>query len=406
MKLKTGIERKDCCGCAVCAEVCPKSALAMAPDADGFEYPELDASACVDCGMCASVCPVAGENPRGLLSEIISTHAFVHNDEKVFSESSSGGAFTAIAQAFCDGDEKCAIFGVESASRSEAAHSEIESLSEIGKFRKSKYLQSRTSGIFLKARARLRDGEKVLFSGTACQIAALKLFLKKDYENLLTVDVACHGVSNSKLTESYLRGCEKFYGKKISGYSFRNKGRRFGTDRSSFAEFRFADGSLKKIDHDILYWGFVKGLFIRESCGSCRFSGKERAADFTIADFWGIERLSEEFSAGRGCSLVCANTERAAKLLPEIAALGKAKEFEIAPACEYVVPLKGAREPSGAPRAEFLKFAREEGMLPALKKFVKMPSLPERALSFAIARAPMPAPVRNALKKFRAMLQK
>lgn len=173
MKLKTGIERKDCCGCAVCAEVCPKSALAMAPDADGFEYPELDASACVDCGMCASVCPVAGENPRGLLSEIISTHAFVHNDEKVFSESSSGGAFTAIA-----------------------------------------------------------------------------------------------------------------------------------------------------------------------------------------------------------------------------------------PACEYVVPLKGAREPSGAPRAEFLKFAREEGMLPALKKFVKMPSLPERALSFAIARAPMPAPVRDALKKFRAMLQK
>ena len=81
----------------------------------------------------------------------------------------------------------------------------------------------------MKARARLRYGEKVLFSGTACQIAALKLFLKKDYENLLTVDVACHGVSNSKLTESYLRGCEKFYGKKISGYSFRNKGKKFGT---------------------------------------------------------------------------------------------------------------------------------------------------------------------------------
>ena len=129
-------------------------------------------------------------------------------------------------------------------------------------------------------------------------------------------------------------------------------------------------------------------------------------ADFTIADFWGIESLSEEFSAGRGCSLVCANTERAAKLLPKIAALGKAKEFEIAPACEYVVPLKGAREPSGAPRSEFLKFAREEGMLPALKKFVKMPSLPERALSFAIARVPMPVPVRDALKKFRARLQK
>ena len=166
-------------------------------------------------------------------------------------------------------------------------------------------------------------------------------------------EMLCHGVSNSKLTESYLRGCEKLYGKKISGYSFRNKGRKFGTDRSSFAEFRFADGSKKKIDHDILYWGFIKGLFIRESCGSCRFSGKERAADFTIADFWGIERLSEEFSTGRGCSLVCANTKRAAKLLPEIAALGKAKKFEIAQACEYVGPLKGAREPAGAPRAEF-----------------------------------------------------
>ena len=179
-----------------------------------------------------------------------------------------------------------------------------------------------------------------------------------------------------------------------------------GTDRSSFAEFRFADGSKKKIDRDILYWGFIKGLFIRESCGSCRFSGKERAADFTIADFWGIERLSEEFSAGRGCSLVCANTKRAAKLLPEIAALGKAKKFEIAQACEYVGPLKGAREPAGAPRAEFLKLAREEGMLPALKKFVKMPSLFERALSFAIRRVPMPAPAKNALKKFSARLKK
>lgn len=406
MKLKTGIERKDCCGCAVCAEACPKSALSMKPDGDGFDYPELDASACVDCGLCAAVCPVAGENSRGLFSGIISASAFVHGDERVFAESSSGGAFTAIAQAFCGGGENCAIFGAESASRSEAAHSVAESLAEIGRFRRSKYLQSRTLGIFSRARAMLKEGKKVLFSGTACQIAALKLFLKRDYEDLLTVDVACHGVSNSRLTESYLQGCEKLYGKKIAAYSFRNKGRKLGAGRSSFAEFKFEDGSKKKIDHDILYRGFVKSLFIRESCDSCRFSGKGRVADFTIADFWGVERLSEEFSAGRGCSLLCVNTERAAKLMPKIAALGRAEEFEIGPACEYVGPLKGERRPSGAPRAEFLKFAREEGMLPALKKFVKMPSLAERALSFAIRRIPMPGPAKNAAEKLRKILQK
>ena len=402
MKLKTGIELDECCGCAACAEICPKRALTMTPDADGFEYPLLDASACIDCGICATVCPALDENASKLFSKVVSANAFVHSDKAVFSQSASGGAFTALAQAFCGAD--CAIFGVESISRSAARHSFVENVSDIGRFRKSKYLQSQTLGIFSQVKDKLKSGKNVLFTGTACQVAALRLFLKKDYPNLLTADVACHGVSNSKLTESYLLDCEKLYGKKVTGYSFRNKGRKFGLDRCTLAEFLFSDGSKKQINQDILFWGFVESLFLRKSCYSCKFSGKDRVADFTIADFWGIEKLSDKYSASFGCSLICANTEKAKSMMPTISALGSMAEFNIEQACRYVVPLRGPRKPSAAPREEFLALARQSGMLVALKKFAHMPSLLDRIISRIINF--LPPPFKDAAKKIRKRLQK
>lgn len=397
MKLKTGIESDECCGCAVCVEICPKHALTMKPDTEGFEYPNLDTNACVNCGACTTVCPSVEKNTNGLFSKIVSANAFVHSDTEVFLQSSSGGAFTAIAQTFYNGN--CAIFGAESISRSEVKHSFVENISDLGKFRKSKYLQSNTLGIFSQVQSKLKAGKNVLFTGTACQVAALRLFLKKGYPTLLTVDVACHGVNNSKLTESYLLDCEKLYGKKITNYSFRTKGRKFGIDRCVIAEFCFSDGSKKQIDHDILYRGFVEGLFLRKSCYSCKFSGKNRVADFTIADFWGIERLSDKFNASHGCSLICANTKKATNMLPKFSELGILENFDIEEACHYIIPLKGSRKPSSAPREEFINLALKSGMLVALKKFTHMPTLLERIISRIINS--LPTPFKDVLKKIR-----
>ncbi|MBO5781634.1 MAG: Coenzyme F420 hydrogenase/dehydrogenase, beta subunit C-terminal domain, partial [Opitutales bacterium] len=312
----------------------------------------------------------------------LSANAFINANKEDLKKSSSGGAFTAIAKIFCDGNY--AIFGAKYDGKSKVWHDYIEDISQIDVFRKSKYLQSDVGNSYILARDFLKQGKKVIFTGTPCQIAALKLFLKKDYENLLTLDLSCYGINNSKLVESYLRDLENFYGKKIISYSFREKHSKFLSKSPSFSKITFENGKSKYEAFDLLYRGFISSLFKREGCYNCKYVDSKRVSDFTLADFWGIRELDGSLTDKNGCSLLLVNTEKAANIAKKLKNFGIFKEFPMENATRRNYPLAKRRPSKIHPlREEFLLAARERGMLFALNKYVPKKIFWHRLVYFA-----------------------
>ena len=191
-----------CSGCGVCEQICPKSAISMTPNNEGFLYPEVDSSLCVECRLCEKTCPVLNAKTSTGFSER-KAYAAICSDEKIRLESSSGGMFTVLAEKVIA--EGGVVFGAEFDSDFSVRHGWTDSVCGLERFRGSKYLQSRTESSFLECRKFLDDGRKVLYTGTPCQIAGLKAFLKKDYENLFAVDVICHGVPSPALWQKYIK---------------------------------------------------------------------------------------------------------------------------------------------------------------------------------------------------------
>jgi coenzyme F420-reducing hydrogenase beta subunit len=198
---------KNCFGCSACAQICPQQCIRMIPDVEGFEYPSVDESACIKCGLCYEVCPSL-KDTLFETAESQKFYAFVYKDRNIVEQSSSGGAFTAIAEAFCNvGSYK--IFGAKWNDDFSVSHSSINDVSDIDIFRKSKYLQSEIGNSYIEVENALKDGQTVVFSGTPCQVAGLKSFLKKDYDRLLLLDIICHGVPSKLIFQQYIKSLEK-----------------------------------------------------------------------------------------------------------------------------------------------------------------------------------------------------
>lgn len=192
-------EKHNCCGCSACVQVCPKQCISMSADNEGFLYPQIDTAICIDCGLCEKVCPVINQNePR----EPLAVYAANNNNEDIRLKSSSGGIFTLLAEQIIS--EGGVVFGARFNENWEVVHDYTEAIEGLEPFRGSKYVQSIIGDNFIKAKQFLTDGRKVLFSGTPCQIAGLKKFLRKEYENLLTVEVVCHGVPSPMVWRDYL----------------------------------------------------------------------------------------------------------------------------------------------------------------------------------------------------------
>lgn len=192
--------KHDCCGCNSCVQRCPKSSITMREDEEGFLYPDVDESTCIDCGLCETVCPVIHQST---VRKPIAVCAAKNKDEKIRLSSSSGGAFTALAESVIDEDG--VVFGAKFDEDWSVVHDYMETREGLAAFRGSKYVQSRIGDSFKKAEQFLKAGRKVLFSGTPCQIAGLKRFLRKEYDNLLTVDFICHGVPSPGVWREYLK---------------------------------------------------------------------------------------------------------------------------------------------------------------------------------------------------------
>ena len=293
-----------CCGCSACVSSCPVGCIVMTRDQEGFDYPIANADLCVGCGKCDSVCPMSNQLET---AEPVAAYA-VRFDEYV-AGSSSGGVFPALASAVFD--EGGCVFGAALESDMKVGHAEAADMSELEAMRGSKYVQSDLYSVFEDIREKLDLNEKVMFSGTPCQVAGLNSFLGKSYDNLLTVDIACHGVPAPGLWERYVSAMEKAAGKKIAGVNFRDKSKSW---RHYGMSVRYIDGtvSYSRRDKDPYLSLFLQKMTLRPSCYDCRFKCGKSGSDMTLSDLWSVPDLAPEMNDDKGVSGVFVNTEKGA----------------------------------------------------------------------------------------------
>ncbi len=310
------IESKLCSGCKACKQICPNNAIDIIQK-DGFEYP-IKNNNCIECGLCKKICPM--QNTIQMYNKLDNQEVYTcsHKDEKIVQKSSSGGAFTAIAQVFCDKDY--IIFGAQYNEKFDVEHDYIEDINEIHKFRKSKYVQSDIKDNYQKAKEFLNQGKKVLFSGTPCQIGGLKNYLKREYDNLLCIDIICHGVPSPKVFKKYRDFIETKYKSKIKNINFREKNRKNGkwNSRNILIEFENGKKIVKNSNEDLYLRVFYNNLMYRESCKYCKFANPVRYSDITIADSWGIEKKYPDIDVHKGESLVVVNTSKGKEVFNKV----------------------------------------------------------------------------------------
>lgn len=303
-------DKYDCCGCSACADKCPTNSISMKPDKEGFLYPEIDESKCVECSACLKACPIKqfrkSEND-------FTAFAAKSNDKEIRHESTSGGIFTHLAKAIISNGG--VVVGAAFDEEFNVKHIVIENDKDIKKISGSKYVQSSTQGIYKKIKELLNTGKTVMFSGTPCQIRALKSYLDKNYDNLILIDLFCHGVPSPKIWQRYLEfiNPEK---KCIQSVSFRDK-RISWEDYSLTVKYDETEKSTFWKD-DSYARGFGFSLFNRPSCSKCRLKSFPRVSDITLGDLWLIGQIFPDFDDHKGTSFVILNSDKGCKLFEKI----------------------------------------------------------------------------------------
>lgn len=318
--------KEQCVGCNACVQRCPKACIAMVEDHEGFLYPKIDLGICIDCGICEKVCPVIhqAESPK----EEPATYACYNKDQEIRKQSSSGGIFTLLAETILAKDG--VVFGARFDQNFDVIHDYTETVDGLKAFRGSKYVQSRVGETYMQAERFLKDGREVLFSGTPCQIAGLKRFLRKEYSNLLSVDFICHGVPSPKVWRMYKQSLlDKVEKNSVSATTktqftdiqFRDKTE--GWKKFSFAAtIRVADQNTvlqrEPFMNNIFMKGFLKDLYLRPSCYACPAKQFKSQSDLTIADYWGIQHAHPEIDDDKGASLVFVNSDRGCSIFDHL----------------------------------------------------------------------------------------
>ena len=303
-------EKDLCCGCGACAQICTQSCIQMKPDEEGFIYPAIDKAKCVQCGICKQVCPISHARERN--QSVQEAYIAYTNNESVRLASSSGGVFSAIAEEILH--QNGVVFGAAFDQKWLTYHIGIEDSEKLRLFRGSKYLQSRKERTYLEAKEVLDQGKKVLFSGTGCEIAGLKGFLRNDYHNLFTIDILCHGVPSPLLWRKYLDEKEIEYGAIVQRINFRNK--KYGWKKYALS-LEFSNDMVyeKSNNEDIFMQMFLRNICLRPSCYNCKFRPIYSQADISLGDCWGIEKYKPELNDNKGLSLVLVHTEKGKELL-------------------------------------------------------------------------------------------
>lgn len=296
-------EKIECCGCGACMNVCSKEAISMKKDEYGFVYPRINMEKCIGCGACKKVCAFQSNTIKNKPQKV---YAIASKNNNIVKKSASGGLFATMATYVLE--QGGYVYGAVMKQKEHElhiCHVCCDAKENLHSLQGSKYVQSSLNMIFRDVQMRLKSNSLILFSGTPCQVDALKSYLKKDYKNLITVDIVCHGVPNEQFFNDYIHYLEKKIGGEIIDFKFRDKSSGWGYNLT--AEYIREDGDTeyyKMSSSDSSYFDmFISSIVLRENCYQCKYANEKRAGDITIGDYWGVEDEHPEILQQNGGSL-------------------------------------------------------------------------------------------------------
>lgn len=306
------IDKNTCTGCELCVNICPKKCILMKEDESGFRYPIVDEKKCIDCHLCKNYCPVEKKLNLEFNPRVFAAQNKVIEDRIL---SSSGGIFSVISQYVLNNNGVVygAIYDVDLSVK----HERITCLKDLNKLRGSKYLQSHINDSYMNVKKDLDSGFFVAFSGTGCQIAGLKSFLQKEYSNLITIEVVCHGVPSEKVFRSYINEIENTKKAKVVSVNFRDKKNGWNQYNVSITLANGEEVSQKFIQNDFMK-GYINNFYLRNSCKNCNFKQMKSGSDILLGDFWGVNELGNPWNDDQGTSVVFINTVQGFDLFNKI----------------------------------------------------------------------------------------
>ena len=367
-------DKKDCCGCNACNDVCPKHCISMQSDNEGFLYPTVDKDSCIDCGLCNNVCPIFMDHDN-IVNRYDNPLVFAayNTDDAVRVDSTSGGLFSALADKIFASNGY--VGGAVYIEDHTVKHIVTNDSTRLPELRSSKYLQSFNDTLFSDIRELLQRGEKVLVCNTPCAISALYSFLKKDYDNLITCDFICLGVNSPKVFLSYMKMLECQYGAKAIKIKF--KAKQWGWHNFSM-RVNFANGKeyCKDRWNDPFFIGYLqKKNFARPSCYDCRFKGFPRKSDITLADFWGIEKIAPSMDQDRGTSLVMINSDKGKSIFDSLGETIISQQLTLKQAEPSNRAIYESLTPQGNDRNDFFDALDKYPFDVVAKRFFPLPTL-------------------------------
>ena len=344
-------DKKQCCGCTACESICPKKAIKMLPDNEGFLYPHVDKTLCVECGLCEKTCPIIAPIKHNSIPE---ARIVRNNNSDIVFDSTSGGAFSAIAVSLMQ-EIKAIIFGACYDEKLQVIHRGIDNESDLRIFRGSKFVQSSISGCFEEIKQLLKSGQVVLFSGTPCQVAGLQKYLNNiDTTRLYLVDIVCRAVPSPKLWELYVAYMEQKYKSKIKNVKFRNK--TYGY-KSSTMMVEFENGRVYKKSGriDPMMRLFTREMCSRPSCSDCAFKGRSRISDLTLFDCKKYTKVTKLYDDDRGYTAVLVHSTKGKELLELASKQADIQEADIDLLIKYCGIMVENKAQPNVRREEFFK---------------------------------------------------
>lgn len=335
-------DKAKCCGCNACGDVCPKSAISFKEDAEGFWYPEVNATRCVECGLCERVCPITHmENVKSHGQTEPTVYGGFHRNLAIRFESTSGGAFSALASVMYKQGGYVAG-AVQEQGSWKVVNFVSNDKRDLKRLRSSKYVQSSAEGLYRKIKGLLDKGEHVLACGAPCQMAALRVFLGKDYERLIIVDFICRATNSPKAYAKYVEWLETAFASKVVSIKAKNKDHGW---HSLARKVVFESGEIYYGEGEVDPYrrGYHQNYYERPSCHQCAFKGFPRCADITLGDFWGIERVAPGLDHNLGTSCILVNTAKGAAFFERVKPLMELRAFTLDDV------LAGNREPLMTP---------------------------------------------------------
>lgn len=321
--------KKKCCGCGACEQVCPKHCISMQYDKEGFLYPVCDFTSCINCGLCEKVCQYSNVNVQTRTPQ--EQYYFIHDNNDTRRKSSSGGIFICLAEEVIK--NKGVVFGASFDSDFNVELSYAESLDDCWKFVGSKYVQAKVGNAYKFVKKFLQENRQVLFAGTPCQINGLQHYLGKDYDNLLKLDFTCHAIPSPVIWSKYIKAIKGKY--RIQSVNFRDKEiagwRNYGItiigDRDGISKVLVSSGNRQ----NLYMKGFIRFLYDRPSCSNCASREFKSTSDIMIGDFWGVEKYHSEplFNDNKGVSIAMAVSEKGIEYLNRIRSYGQMGQIPV-----------------------------------------------------------------------------